>query len=181
LQLAQLDHDSGEIDAAIANYEKAASLQPKSASVRTLIGNLYLEKGNLDRAGKNFGQALVLDPNFAAAANNLAWIYAKQGVNLDVALSLAQKAKERLPNLESVSDTLAWIYYQKGDYAGAVQLLKECVEKVPSDATFHYHLGMILKASGDNGKAKQQLATALGLKLGGDDALQASKALSQLN
>jgi len=95
-------------------------------------------------------------------------------------LSLAQKAKQLLPDYDSVSDTLAWIYYQKGNYAGAVPLLQDCVERAPMDATFRYHFGMTLLASGEKGKAKQQLAAALGLKLAGEDEKQARQALSQL-
>ena len=47
------------------------------------------------------------------AANNLAWRYAEDGGNLDVALSLAQTAKRKLPDSPEVSDTLGWIYLKK--------------------------------------------------------------------
>jgi len=64
--------------------------------------------------------------------------------NLDVAFEPGAKAKQLLPDYDSVSDTLAWIYYQKGNYAGAVPLLQDCVERAPMDATFRYHFGMTL-------------------------------------
>jgi tetratricopeptide (TPR) repeat protein len=111
----------------------------------------------------------------------LAWIYAKEGANLDMALSLAQKAKQLLPDQGSVSDTLAWVYYQKGNYVGAIPLFEECVTKTPQDPTFHFHFGMTLLASGENGKAKQQLEAALRLRLTGDDAQQARESLARLN
>jgi tetratricopeptide (TPR) repeat protein len=181
LQLAELHRDRGESDAAIKVYEEAAALQPKAAPIRALIGSVYLQKGDLEQARNNLEQAMTLDSNFAIAANNLAWIYAKQGTNLDVALSLAQKAKQLLPDQISVSDTLAWIYYRKGNYAGAIPLLEECVEKAPQEATFRYHLGMTLLASGEKGVGKQQLETALHLRLTGEDGQEARQTLSRLD
>jgi tetratricopeptide (TPR) repeat protein len=181
LQLAELHRDRGEPDAAIKSYEEAAAIQPKAAPIRALIGSVYLQKGDLEQARKNLEQAMTLDSNFAIAANNLAWIYAKQGKNLDVALSLAQKAKQLLPDQISVSDTLAWIYYQKSDYALAIPLLEECVEKAPQEATFRYHLGMVLIASGEKVGGKQQLETALRLRLAREEGQEARQALARLD
>jgi tetratricopeptide (TPR) repeat protein len=181
LQLGRLLQSRGEIDAAIERFEKAATLQPKFAPLRTLIGNLYLEKGNLEQARKSYEQALSIDPNFPIAAGNLAWVFAEEDINLDVAVSMAQKAKQLLPDLDSISDTLAWVYYKKGNYNGAVPLLEECVEKAPDRASYRYHLGMALLAGGQKGKAKQQLEAALGLRLTGADARRAREALAQAN
>jgi tetratricopeptide (TPR) repeat protein len=181
LQLAELHRDRGEPDAAIKLYEEAAALQPKAAPIRALIGTTYLQKGDLEQARQNLEQAMALDSNFAIAANNLAWIYAKQGANLDVALSLAQKAKQLLPDQISVSDTLAWIYYQKSNYALAIPLLEECVEKAPQEATFRYHLGMTLLASGEKGGGRQQLEAALHLRLAGEESQEARQALARLD
>jgi tetratricopeptide (TPR) repeat protein len=181
LQLGRLLQSRGEIDAAIERFEKAAALQPKFAPLRTLIGNLYLEKGNLEQARKSYEQALAIDPNFSIAAGNLAWVFAEEDINLDVAVSLAQKAKQLLPDLDSISDTLAWVYYKKGNYNGAIPLLEECVEKAPDRASYRYHLGMVLLAGGEKGKAKQQLEAALRLRLTGADAQQARQALAQAN
>ena len=48
------------------------------------------------------------------AANNLAWMYAETGENLDMALQLAQAAARRLPNIPAIQDTLGWIHHKKG-------------------------------------------------------------------
>ena len=181
LQLGRLYQQRGEVDVAIERYEKAAALQPRFAPLRTLIGNLYLQKGNLREARKCYEQALAVEPNFAVAAGNLAWVYAQQGINLDVALSLAQKAKQLMPDLDSISDTLAWVYFKRGDYAVAIPLLQECVGKAPEEANFRYHLGMTLLASGERSKARQQLEAALRLRLPAEEAEQARLALSQSN
>jgi tetratricopeptide (TPR) repeat protein len=148
--------------------------------LQTLVGNLYLEKGDLGRARSYFEQALAADPNFAIAAANLAWVYTKQGGNLDMALGLAQKARQLMPNVDSIADTLAWVQFKKGNLIMARPLLQDCVRKAPDRATYRYHLGMVLAASGDRQKAKTELEAALRLNLAADDANDARQALARL-
>jgi tetratricopeptide (TPR) repeat protein len=181
LELGKIHQDLGERDVAIARYEKALSLQPNFAPLQTLLGNLYLDKGDLAQARKYFEQALAVNPNFAVASANLAWVYVREKGNLDVALGLAQRAKQLLPDLDSITDTLAWVQYLKGDYTVAFPLLKECVEKSPQFSIYRYHLGMAALATGDKGQARSQLEKALKLKLAGEDARQARQTLAQLN
>ena len=122
-----------------------------------MVGNKYLEKGDLQSAQKYYGEALasVTVPVFAVANANMAWIDAQQNTNLDVALSMAQKAKSLMPEIPSITDTLAWVLYKKGNYAGAIPLLEDCVRKTPDSAEFHYHLGMALLASGEKVEGKR--------------------------
>src|SRR5256885_5335649 len=108
-----------------------------------------LQRGDLEHAQQAYEQVLGWDSNAAVANANLAWVYAMQGKNLDYALGLAQKAKQLLPDVESITDTLAWVEYKKGSYAAALPLLQDCVAKQPNHATFRYHLGMALIATGD--------------------------------
>src|SRR2546426_88467 len=180
LQLGRIHQELGETDVAITRYEKALALGPNSVVLQTLVGNLYLNKGDLATARKYYERALAVNPNFAVASANLAWVLGKQGENLDIALGLAQKAKQLLPELEAITDVLGWIQYLRGSYASAIPTLRECVQKVPSYPAYRYHLGMALLASGDKEKAKAQLETALKLGLTGEDGRQASQALAQL-
>ena len=106
---------------------------------------------------------------------------AKQGTNLDVALGLAQKAKQLMPDLDSITDTLAWVMYKKGSYASALPLLQECVQKAPNSAIYHYHLGRAFLSAGEKAKARTQLQTALRLNLIGADATDAQQALAEAN
>ncbi len=79
---------------------------------------LQMEGKNAE-AQKQYEKVMTLDPRAPVAANNLAWIYAESGANLDVALQLAQTAKAGLPDSPEVDDTLGWVYYKKDlDVAG---------------------------------------------------------------
>ena len=92
------------------------------------------------------------------AANNLAWVYAEQGENLDMALSLATQAKQIAPEMESVNDTLAWIQYKKGNFRVSVSLAEDAVKKAPENPGFRYHLGMALSGAGDKGSRSHRIA-----------------------
>ena len=48
-----------------------------------------------------------------------------------------------------ILDTAGWVYYKVGDYAEAVNILKNVVEKSPEVAVFNYHFGMALYKTGD--------------------------------
>lgn len=181
LREGKLYQTEGQTDKAIDRYQGALVVQPRLAPLATMVGSLYLDKGDLVAARKCFVQALAADPNFALANANLAWVDAEEGRDLDVALGLAQKAKSLMPELPSVTDTLGWVMYKRGNFAAAIPLFQQCVQKSPDSAQFRYHLGMSLLADGQKAKAKDQLQAALRMKLEGFEGEQARRALSGAN
>ena len=181
LRLGKVYEVQGEIELALVRYQQALDLQPDLAPLATMVGNLYLQKQDLETARKYYAQTLRSDPNFAIAIANMAWVDALENKNLDVALGRAQKAKSLMPNLPSITDTLAWVMYKRGEYAAAVPLLRECVQKSPEMAEYHYHLGMTLIAIGQAVQGRQQLQAALRLKSDGIVAQQARQALDLVN
>lgn len=62
------------------------------------------------------------------AANNLAWLYAQNGRNLDRALDLAKFAHEREPQNLAIMDTLGFVYLARREYSQALTVLKDAVE-----------------------------------------------------
>jgi tetratricopeptide (TPR) repeat protein len=131
-------------------------------------------------AQQKYERALAVDPRAAVAANNLAWIYAETGGNLDIALQLAQNAKSQLPERPEVNDTLGWVYYKKGLSAMAVPPLLQSVQRDPTNATYHYHLGMAYAGSGEKDKARASLQKALSLDSNFSKAAEARQALQGL-
>jgi tetratricopeptide (TPR) repeat protein len=180
--MGQIYQQKNQPDAAIGAYQKALDLQPKSASLMTTVGYLYLDKGDLGTARKYFARALEVDSNYPAANANMAWVDAQEGKDLDVALGLAQKAKSLMPDSIPISDTLAWVMYKKGNYSGAIPVLQDCVKRSPDSAQYRYHLGLSLIAAGQKDTGKAQLAAALQMnKLRPADREQAQQSLAQSN
>ena len=87
----------------------------------------------------------------------------QNGENVDVALSLAQTARQVMPNSPSTADTLAWAYYFKGTYSFARDLLEDAVKTEPNSATMQYHLGMVYSKLKDRSNAAIHLKKAASL------------------
>ena len=104
---------------------------------------------------------LKLDPNNGVALNNLAFLLAETGGNLDDALTKAQRAKQLLPSLYEISDTLGWIYLKKNLADQAIDIFKDLVVKEPNHSTYRYHLGIAYSQKGDKTQALDQLREAL--------------------
>ena len=144
------------------------------------LGMIYESEKNYTKAQEYYEKALKINPNFAPAANNLAYLYAEQGGNIDVALNLAQKAKEQVPDDPHISDTLGWIYYKKNISSRAIVYLKEAVEKFPNQPLSRYHLGMAYYKNGNRDLAAKELNEALRLDSGFTGADEAKKTLAEL-
>jgi Flp pilus assembly protein TadD len=151
------------MDKAKAQYAATLEKAPNAFSAHMALGMIYEGEKDFKKAQEHYEKALKINPNFAPAANNLAYILAEHGGNIDVALNLAQKAKEQVPDDPHISDTLGWIYYKKNVPGRAVAYLKEAVEKVPDQPVVRYHLGMAYYKNGNRDLAKKELNEALRL------------------
>jgi len=182
MQLGRVYEVQGKPDEALAEYQKALAVAPNTPAVIGAMGNVYLTKNDLKSAQQYFEKANTLAPHDPMIQNNLAWIYALQGQNLDVALSLATQAKQAAPDMVPINDTLGWIHYKKGNYIIAVGLLSDVVNKIPESAEYRYHLGMALSGAGQKDRAREELRKSLQLAppLKGDDARQAQDTLAKL-
>jgi len=190
--LGNLFINSKQEDRAIAEYKKVIEKAPDNTSAYTMIGLLEDSRKNYDVAAENYKKAVTIDPNAAVPANNLAWLYAEKGKGtLDEAVKLAQNVVQRNPNVAGFVDTLGWVYYKKNLYAAAAEQLQKAVtldeqsavaNKVNPSANYHYHLGMALKAKGDNQGAKRELEASLRLaeKSPFADIEEAKKTLASL-
>lgn len=190
--LGALFINSKQQDRAIDEYRKIIAIRPDDSTPYTLIGMLEDSRNNYDAAAENYRKALEKDPNALIAANNLAWLYAVQGKgNLDEAVRLAQGVVQKNPNIAGFTDTLGWVYYKKGLYGAAAEQLEKAVSidetaarnsNAAPSATYHYHLGMALKAKGDKVGSRRELEASLRLsdKSPFNDIDEARKALASL-
>jgi tetratricopeptide (TPR) repeat protein len=190
--LANLYIRSKQEDRAIAQYQKIMALRPDNPAPYTIIGMLEDGRKNYDVAADNYRKALEKDPNNVIAANNLAWLYAATGKgNLDEALRLAQGVVQKNPNIAGFIDTLGWVYYKKNLHTAAVEQLRKAISineseartaNISPSASYHYHLGMALKGTGDRDGSRRELESAIRLsdKSPFSDLEEAKKALASL-
>ena len=145
-----------------------------------MLGMILEAQKKLPDEQKMYERALESDPSAPVAANNLAWIYSNSGTNLDIALQLAQTAKQMLPDEADINDTLGWIYYKKGLAALAIAPLEQSVGASPGNVVYRYHLGLAYAKSGDTAKARAAFAEVVRLKPDAPEAGDAKKALAAL-
>jgi len=169
------------LDEALKEYDELARRKDKVAvAATTMVATILALQNKPDEARKRYEQVLAIDPRSPIAANNLAWDYAENGSNLDVALNLAQIAKSRLPDVAVVSDTLGWVYYKKGMASLAVLSLEEATRQAPVQPSIHYRLGLAYLKNGDPKKARASFERALKLSPEFKEAADAKRALSAI-
>jgi tetratricopeptide (TPR) repeat protein len=167
-------------DKAIQEFTNALKVNPKFIQAHILMATIYESKNDREKAKSHYREALKINPESPVAANNLAWILAESGSNLDEALKLAQTAARELRDNPAVQDTLGWVYYKKGSYRAAIDTLKECVRQDPKSAVYQYHLGMAYLKNGENANAKASLSEALKLSQSFPGVEEAKQALAKL-
>jgi tetratricopeptide (TPR) repeat protein len=165
---------------ATAEFDKLAQRQPKAIGPATTVAMLLQMQNKEAEAKERYQKIIAQNPHAAVAANNLAWIYAEEGQNLDVALQLAQTAKAALPDVPEVNDTLGWVYHKRGTSQLAITPLKESIAKDPNNGKYHYHLGVAYAGAGDAVKAREALERALSLQLSPAESADARKTLASL-
>jgi tetratricopeptide (TPR) repeat protein len=178
--LAQLYLRRKEVELAIEQYDAMLVKNPNMVGPNMLLGALYDAQKKFDSSEKHYREVLRIDAGFAPAANNLAFLLTERGENLGEALQLAQKAKGKLPEDPSVMDTLGWVYYKRGLYDLAIAEFAGSLEKLPNNASVHYHIGLAYSKKGDTGLAKEHLAKALQLDAAFDGAENARKLLAEM-
>jgi tetratricopeptide (TPR) repeat protein len=160
-RLGQVYRQTGEHEKAIATLKKASELMPSNAIPSLTLGILHESRGETQMARTAYNEVLRRDPNQPIALNNLAYLLAESGGDLDEALTLAQRAKQRLPDNDEISDTLGWIYIKKNLHDNAILIFQDLTKRQPRNPTFQYHLGMALFQKGDKPSARRALETAL--------------------
>ena len=146
-----------------------------------MVGMLFEVEGRVDDAKKIYESLVGSNVDAPVAANNLAYIYAQQGTNLDMALQLATSAKPKLPDNPNVDDTIGWVYYKKDLASLAVGPLESSLAKMPNNPEVLMHLGLVYAKTGNKPKARDLLARARSLnpKIGGADVERALASISQ--
>ena len=175
--LGQLYLLQNKLDAAKGEFDQRARLNPKDVAARTMLAMILEAQKNVPEAKKKYEEVLAIDTRAAVAANNLAYLYANTGENLDRALNLAQTAVEQMPDNPAVQDTLGWVYYKKQLPDLAIRAFGQSIAKDPSNAVYHYHLGLAYVRQGNISGARESLGAALKLK---PDYADARKALQSV-
>jgi Tfp pilus assembly protein PilF len=170
----------GKLDQARELFEGLLKQRPNDVPAHIMVAILLQAQGQRDAARARFEKVLSLDPRSAIASNNLAYLDAESGTNLDVALNRAQAAIAAQPENPDFNDTLGWVYVRRGLPALAVAPLEQSIETEPKNALYRYHLGMAHLRLNDRERARAALQRALELSPNFENAADARQALASL-
>ena len=142
-------------------FERAVELAPQDAAASLLLAMVLHVRGDWRAAAQYYQRTIDQDPDNPVALNNLAFLLADNGEDLDRALTLAQRARSRAPHNLEIADTLAWVYVKKNLNESAIPILEELVAKQPGNASWRYHYGVALYQKGETERARRELEAAL--------------------
>lgn len=108
-------------------------------------------------------EALRLKPDQPDVLNYLGYTWVDQGVKLDQARKMIERAVELRPNDGAIVDSLGWALYRLGEFQAAAKKLEHAVELKPEDPTINEHLGDALWQVGRQDEARYQWQRALTL------------------
>jgi tetratricopeptide (TPR) repeat protein len=164
LMLAAIYEAQEKYDKAIHAVKEGLKPDEKNVSLRFRLGVLLDKAGRKEACIQEMRQVLKIDPDNVDALNYIGYTYAEQGVRLDEALFLIQKAMKLKPNSGYIIDSLGWVYFQKGQYEKAVATLLKAATLTGKDPTIQEHLGDAYHKLKEYKKALQYYKKALSLE-----------------
>lgn len=143
--LGDLQRTDKQYAAAADSYTKAIDVVPGDAPgdwrYYYVRGIAYERNKDWPKAEADFKRALELRPDQPQVLNYLGYSWVDQGINLNEALEMIEKAVAAAPNDGYIVDSLGWAFYRLGRYDEAVTTLEQAVMLRPNDPEINDHLG----------------------------------------
>jgi tetratricopeptide (TPR) repeat protein len=158
--MAALAGAGGDTRRAVELFDRAAAIDPGNPPYAYAAAQLVLAAGDRNAAEARLKTIVRQSAAHAGARNDLAWLLATEGGDLDLALSLAREASRLGPEAATL-DTLGFVHLERGENRQAVDVLERAIAAPGSSPTVHYHLAMALSRSGNTERARSLLQRAL--------------------
>jgi tetratricopeptide (TPR) repeat protein len=181
LRLGETLYFKGQPQQAMELFKQGQALEPKSPRLNLDMALAMESVGMKHEAYPYYKTVLTVDPANAVALNNLAFLLAEEGRDLDSALTFIQKAKQQYPDNDDIADTMGWIYLKRNMNDDALSLFRDVVKRNPGRALFRYHLGAAQYQKHDFQAAKQSLQSALTLKSTKDEEAKIRELLAKIH
>ena len=151
-------------DAAVRISREASAKFPESTDALFRLASSLERAGESAEAERVFLKLLAQRPNDAATLNYLGYMWADQGVQLERAKEMLERAVAREPRNAAFLDSLGWAYFRMGELASAEKNLREAYRREPTDPTIEEHIGDLEARQGNVEGAIRHWEKALDLK-----------------
>ena len=153
----------GQIEAAVAGYERAIALKPDYAEALSNLGNLRLGQRHIEDAVACFKRALAYQPDYAEGQMNLGNALREQG-KLDEAVVRYERAVAIRPDFAEAHNNLGNALREGGRPDRAVKHYQRALALHPDFAEGHNNLGNTLHEIGDLAAAVRHFERAVALR-----------------
>jgi len=120
----------GQVDDAIAHFQKALEINPTYIEAHNNLGLALIKKGHVDEAIAQYQETLGINPGYAEAHYNLGNAVLQKG-QLDEAMAQYQEALEINPNFAEAHSNLGAVFFQKGQVDAAIVQFQEALKLKP--------------------------------------------------
>jgi protein O-GlcNAc transferase len=148
VQTAMKLKKTGDLTAALANYETAIALNATRPDIWFNFGNLLSQLKRSPEAEQAFEQALSLQPDFYQAHLNLANAQRDRGA-LATAIEHYRRVIALNPDLSLAYQNLGQVYLQNDDPKAALQVFNAWARQQPENVAAFNGLGISLQAQGE--------------------------------
>ncbi len=142
-----IHYHAKKFDEAISIYEKVMAAFPNQKEIfrrcQYSVSNIHVQRGEIRKGEEILEKILAEDPDDPAVNNDLGYLYADQGKNLEQAESMIRKAVASDPDNSAYQDSLGWVLFKRGKLEEAREPLEKAVANSngSGDATLLDHLG----------------------------------------
>lgn len=151
---ARQDNWDGAIEQYLLATENAGIKPDALRLVRMGLSNAYVQSGDMVKGEKVLEEVYADDPTDPGVNNDLGYLYADQGKELEKAEQMIRIAVTSQPDNPAYLDSLGWVLFKQGKNEEALEPLK----KANSDP--EYRDATLLEHQGDVHQALQQAAEA---------------------
>ena len=106
------------------------------------MGAIYDRHGNKKEAQSYYKKTIALNERYVPALNNLAYLYADNYGDIQMALTLSLKAYRLAPEQQDVMDTLGYVLLKNNKAEEAVKILEKTIKMHGYNPTISFHLAL---------------------------------------
>jgi Flp pilus assembly protein TadD len=160
----------GDFISAISAMNDMLAAYPRDKRMRMYVGEWLSNQDRYEQSARVLDEALKIDPNYAAAWNDLGYAYIYEG-KVDEAVAALKKSATLLPGEPNPHDSLAEINRLAGHYDEALSEYREALKIQPTFVTSQAGIADTYSLMGQEQRARDEFAKAIAGADSREDAL----------
>jgi tetratricopeptide (TPR) repeat protein len=163
------------LDSAAA-YQNAASLRPDAIAAHINLAAVYREMGDLQSSRQALEAALAVAPERTDLRYQRAVAIEEQGLTEEAETLYAELADRNAPEREDARFRVGYLKLQRGDYSGAVDCLRTCLQERPAWSAAELNLALAYWKLGQHSQSQDVLLVLLKREPGNLEAVRGMSA-----